>query len=182
LKSREADIQVSGMRPKHFLVRDPGAASLSQCLNHGAGISGVGDRGHPRCPTGGKAGVRGGEKLLPSASCFALANAHYPLRKVRLGRTPLESSELQMGMGVDQSWDQDGIAVFLSRHGGRARNAIIPSHRDDPAVVSDQHRTPLDRMILDRGHPPGRQAAGWHASAENSVEGPRPPLHPSGFP
>jgi hypothetical protein len=166
LKLGQARVGLGGIWPEDFLVGNSGPVRLRQRLYHRPRVARVRNQGDTSGITIGEAPAGCIEVLRGASGCFELAKMADPGGKLRVPHLPLEAGELQMGMGVDQAGNQDGVAELVCRHTRRPRDYCIRTNGLDSAVGVKQNCTTLYRRGFDRQQPASREPPGSAVSVE----------------
>ena len=82
---------------------------LGQRLDDRSGIAGVGDRGHAHGMTGGETGANCFEERLRRPLRLPGAHQPDPGREIGIGGIPVETRQLEMGVRVDQSGNDERL-------------------------------------------------------------------------
>jgi hypothetical protein len=165
--------QLVGMRTEDLVVHDPAPTRLSKCLQDGAGVPGVGDRGDSTCP----ARLEARPGCLPILRRAPLLldppDGPDPLGKVSWLRHVPETGELEVGVGVDQAGDDHRLIETFGWHAWRRGDRAVGADHRDPAILPDQDGAVPDRRPDNRKNPCGGQADRRHLSGRRRGGRPR---------
>jgi hypothetical protein len=146
-------VALLGMGAEHLVMIGPARAHVVERLEHGAGAAGVGDRRDAAGPHPADALARGLEERLVAARGLDGDHPEDPVKE-RVGLDhSREAGELEVGVAVDQAWQQ-GRAGKVDLEGivGTRHHRIGPDGAD-PAGSVHQHRAGANRVPRDRQEP-----------------------------
>lgn len=70
-----------------------------------------------------------------------------------------------MGVGIDEAWEDDGVAEINGGNIMRTRDGPIGTDRFDPSIGSCQESATFDRRAFNRNHPACGQPPPFHFRA-----------------
>lgn len=142
--------QLRRVGSEDFLVGDTGSACLGERLNDRPGIARICHGGHPRRVTVLQTLTCRGQVITGTSSVLDLPEMPDPGRKFAIGYLSLETGELEVSMGVDQSGKKDAVCKLERRQVRRTGDLRVWAYGFDPALRTDQQGAVLNWRKVDR--------------------------------
>ncbi len=171
-EAAQARNQLGGVGTEDFVIDNAAPTQLGERPRDRAGIAGVRDGGHPRRPALAHPAPRRLEKRDRAPRRLETADRENPIPEFRLGRGVLEAGELEVGVGVDQSGQQQRRSQLQRKSPLGPRHARIGTDLENPPAGADEHGGIGNRRLIDRESPARRQPEWFHGSASGGAHNP----------